>query len=162
MSKAASTHKNARSSGSALDARDDLDRALITLLQADARASTATLARKLGVARTTIVARLTRLEATGIIVGYTVRLGVDASDHAIHAQVGITIEPKLTVSVIRKLERLPELRQLWSVSGEFDYIAMLRAETTSRLDVLLDEIGAWEGVKKTMTSVVLAIRVDRS
>jgi DNA-binding Lrp family transcriptional regulator len=142
--------------------RDDLDRGLIALLQAHARASTATLARQLGVARTTVVARLARLEQSGVIVGYTVRLGVDESGHAIHAQVGITIEPKLTVSVIRKLERLPELRQLWSVSGEFDYIAMLRAETTARLDALLDEIGAWDGVKKTMTSVVLAIRVDRS
>ena len=43
---------------------DDLDRRLILLLQANARESTATLARKLGVARTTVVARLARLEAS--------------------------------------------------------------------------------------------------
>jgi DNA-binding Lrp family transcriptional regulator len=47
------------------------------------------------------------------------------------------------------------------VSGEFDYIALLRAESTVRLDALLDEIGEIEGVIKTTTSIVLAMRVDR-
>jgi Mn-dependent DtxR family transcriptional regulator len=41
----------------------------------NARASTADLARQLGVARTTVVARLARLEREGIISGYTVRCG---------------------------------------------------------------------------------------
>jgi DNA-binding Lrp family transcriptional regulator len=145
-----------------LAARDELDRGLIALLQANARASTATLARKLGVARTTIVSRLARLENDGVIVGYAVRLGLDVSGHAIHAQVGITVEPRFAPAITRTLEKLPELRQLWSVSGECDYIAILRAETTSRLDVILDFIGQLDGVKKTTTSIVLAVRVDRS
>ena len=51
--------------------------------------------------------------------------------------------------------------RLASVSGEFDYIAMLRADTTARLDALLDEIGEIDGVLKTTTSVVLAVRIDR-
>ena len=41
--------------------RDQTDRDLITLLQANARESSANLARKLGIARTTVVARLARL-----------------------------------------------------------------------------------------------------
>lgn len=45
--------------------RDDVDRALLALLQTDARQSTADLARHLGVARTTVVARLSRLSVTG-------------------------------------------------------------------------------------------------
>ena len=49
-----------------------------------------------------------------------------------------------------------------SVSGEFDYIALLHAESTARLDALLDEIGQIDGVIKTNTSVVLALRVDRA
>ena len=39
-----------------------------------------------------------------------------------------------------------------AVSGEFDYLALLHAESTARLDALLDEIGAFEGVLKTTTS----------
>jgi len=141
--------------------KDQLDRALIALLQANARESTANLARKLGVARTTVVARLARLEADAVIVGYTVRLGVEAAERAVQAFVGLSISPKAAKEVIRRLSRLPELRQLSSVSGEFDYMALLRTESTTRLDALLDEIGEMEGVIKTTTSVVLAVRIDR-
>jgi DNA-binding Lrp family transcriptional regulator len=141
---------------------DELDRKLIALLQADARASAADLARRLGVARTTVLARLTRLERRGVIVGYTVRLGQDEGERGVEAYVGITTEAKAGRSVAERLATLPELRQLCSVSGEFDYLALLRAESTARLDALLDEIGAIDGVTKTTTSVVLARRIDRT
>jgi DNA-binding Lrp family transcriptional regulator len=140
---------------------DTLDRQLIALLQADARQSTADLARKLAVARTTVLARLVRLERQGVIVGYTVRLGQDEGDRGVEAYVGISTEPKSARDVTQRLATLPELRQLCSVSGEFDYLALLRADTPARLDALLDEIGAIDGVRKTTTSVVLARRIDR-
>ena len=142
--------------------KDTTDRQLIALLQANARESTANLARKLGVARTTVVARLARLEASGTVVGYTARLGSEAPGQGVQAFVGITVQPKAGREVVKKLGGLPELRQLASVSGEFDYMAVLLAETTVRLDALLDEIGEIDGVIKTTSSVVLALRVDRS
>jgi DNA-binding Lrp family transcriptional regulator len=141
---------------------DSLDRELIALLQVNARESVANLGRKLGVARTTVLARLARLEAGGTIIGYTARLGSERGEHGVQAYVGISINPKMQRDVIKRLSKLPELRQLASVSGEFDYMAMLRAPTTMRLDALLDEIGEMEGVLRTTTSVVLAIRVDRA
>ena len=141
--------------------RDPLDRELVTLLQANARESTANLARKLGVARTTVVARLSRLERSGAIVGYGVKLGQDVADTGVQAYVGIRTEPKAGRDVTRQLARIPELRQLCSVSGEYDYLAQLCAESTTRLDALLDHIGEIDGVIKTNTSVVLAVRVDR-
>lgn len=143
-------------------AKDQTDRDLIALLQANSRDSTANLARKLGVARTTVLARLARLERSGAIVGYTARLGADSHERSVQAYVGITISPKSAKDVTARLARLPELRQLCSVSGEFDYIALLRAESTARLDMLLDSIGEIDGVTKTTTSVVLALRVDRT
>ena len=142
--------------------RDELDRRLLALLQANARESTANLARKLGVARTTVLARLARLEREHVVVGYTVRLGQDEADRGVQAYVGITTEPKAARSVTQKLAAFTELRQLCSVSGEFDYLALLRADSTARLDALLDEIGQIDGVLKTTTSVVLALRVDRN
>ena len=142
-------------------AKDQTDRQLITLLQTNARASTAELARKLGIARTTVVARLARLEAAGVIVGYTAKLGSEAQDRGVQAFVGITVQPRAGREVVKTLTGFPELRQLASVSGEFDYMAVLRAESTMRLDALLDEIGEIEGVIKTTSSVVLALRVDR-
>lgn len=142
--------------------RDQLDRDLLTLLQANARESTANLARKLGVARTTVLARLARLEREGTIVGYTVRLAADAGTRAVQAYVGIVTDPKKVRDVTARLAKLPELRQLSSVSGEVDYIALLRAESTQRLDALLDQIGEIDGVLRTTSSVVLALRVDRT
>lgn len=141
-------------------ALDDLDRALITLLQAHARDSTAELARKLGVARTTVVARLARLESSGVITGYTVRLSAEQAD-GVQAFVSLAVSPKSAKKVIDRLSGMPELRQLAAVSGEFDYLAILRAPSTQRLDALLDEIGEIDGVLRTTTSVLLAMRVDR-
>jgi len=140
---------------------DRLDRDLLTLLQANARESTANLARRLGVARTTVLARLARLEREGTVVGYTVRLAHDTPEHGLQAYVGITVSPKSGRDVVKQLSRMPELRQLSAVSGEFDYVALLHAESPPRLDELLDEIGNVDGVTRTTTSIVLARRIDR-
>jgi DNA-binding Lrp family transcriptional regulator len=142
-------------------ALDTLDRSLLALLQANARSSAADLARQLGVARTTVLARVARLERTGVIVGYTVRLAQGEADPGVEAYVGITVAPRAAPLVTQCLASFPELRQLCSVSGEFDFLALLHAESPARLDHLLDEIGAIEGVLKTTTSVVLARRIDR-
>ena len=56
------------------------DQRLLTLLRENARTSTAQLARKLGVSRTTVQSRLERLERDGVIGGYTVRL-TDEHEH---------------------------------------------------------------------------------
>ena len=55
----------------------DAEQALLSLLRANARASTAELARQLGVSRTTVQSRIERLEQRGIIAGYGVRLSPD-------------------------------------------------------------------------------------
>lgn len=142
--------------------RDALDHDLLALLAINARASTAELARKLGVARTTVVARLARLEREGIVSGYTVRLRHDLAQQGLSAFVGITVLPRAGADVVRLLMRLPEVKQLDSVSGQFDYMALLRAESAERLDALLDQIRALEGVQQTTTSVVLSRRIDRA
>jgi DNA-binding Lrp family transcriptional regulator len=54
---------------------DELDRGILGLLGADARMSVATLSRRLKVARSTVQARLERLESNGTIAGYTLKLG---------------------------------------------------------------------------------------
>lgn len=140
---------------------DETDRRLVALLQANARASTADLARQLGLARTTVVARLSRLEKSGTITGYTVRLAAMESEHSVQAFVNLTVSPKSARAVIERLSLLPELRQLAAVSGEFDYLAVLRAPNTQRLDALLDEIGEIDGVVRTNSALLLAMRIDR-
>lgn len=155
-----STAASAPARGAGL--RDQLDRDLLALLQANARAATADLARQLGTARTTVLARLSRLEREGVIAGYTVRLGQDVLDQGLQAFVGITVQPKAGRDVVRKLERMPEVRQLCAVSGEFDYVVLLRSESALRMNTLLDEMGNFDGVVKTTTSVALEWKIDRT
>lgn len=47
------------------------------------------------------------------------------------------------------------------MSGEYDYVAWLRADSPERLNDLLDQIGALEGVERTTTSIILARKIDR-
>ena len=77
------------------------------------------------------------------------------------SHVGIAVEPRRSREVALRLQAIAELRQRYAVSGEADLIAVLRAASTARLDALLDEIGETDGVRKTTTTVVLAVRVDR-
>lgn len=139
----------------------DKDRALIALLRENARASTAELARALGVSRTTVQSRIERLERRGIVVGYTARLATDYEAGLVRAHVMIVCAPKLSAAVTKALSAMPELRRLHSVSGPFDLIAELAAESVGSLDAAIDAIGALDGVERTQTSVVLATRVSR-
>lgn len=140
---------------------DQTDRHLLSLLQGNARESAANLARALGIARTTVVARIARLEKTGVIAGYGVRLGRQMEDNAILAFCGLSVQPKAAPTVVRALQRLPEVEELNSVSGPVDYMAVIRCDTHARLDKLLDEIGMLDGVNHTTTSIVLARKIDR-
>jgi DNA-binding Lrp family transcriptional regulator len=142
--------------------RDELDHELLALLAVNARSATADLARKLKVARSTVVARLARLERDGVISGYTVRLRHDLAQQGLAAFVGITVQPRAGADVVVLLQRLPEVKQLDSVSGQFDYVALVRADSAERLDALLDQIRALDGVQQTTTSVVLSRRIDRT
>jgi DNA-binding Lrp family transcriptional regulator len=144
-----------------LDQLDELDRNLVALLQANARESVANLARRLGVARTTVLARIERLERTQVIAGYGVRLGQDVLDASINAYVGIILAPKYGPDMQKRLAKMPEVQLLCAVSGEFDYVAWLRADSPDRLNELLDLIGTLEGVERTTTSIILARKIDR-
>jgi len=140
---------------------DQTDRHLLALLQANARESAANLARALGIARTTVVARIARLERVGVIAGYGVRLGRQMEDNSILAFCGLSVQPKAAPTIVRALQRLPEVEELNSVSGPVDYMAVIRCDSHARLDRLLDEIGTLDGVNHTQTSIVLARKIDR-
>ncbi|WP_165676147.1 Lrp/AsnC family transcriptional regulator, partial [Metapseudomonas otitidis] len=99
---------------------DETDRQLIAALQINARESIATLARRLGIARTTVNSRLARLERSGVISGYGVRLGQRVSEGGLQAYVGITVRPRSGKDVLRRLTGMAEVQLLCTVSGEFD------------------------------------------
>ena len=85
----------------------EIDAELIRLLEQDARLSTSELARRLGIARSTVQSRIERLERSGTIAGYTLRLGATATPNDVQAHVSIRVSPKHQASVERQLMKLP-------------------------------------------------------
>jgi DNA-binding Lrp family transcriptional regulator len=140
---------------------DDVDHALLALLRENARASTAELGRKLGLSRTTVQSRLQRLERRRVVAGYTVVVDEEAESQLVRAHVLITAAPKQGGAIEAALRRVPQVRLLHSVSGPFDFIAVLAAGSIGELDVLIDRIGALEGVERTTSAIVLSTRIQR-
>lgn len=140
---------------------DSTDERLLTLLEADARISVTALAARLKLARSTVQDRLNRLERSGVIRGYTIRRADARTTRLIRAQAMLSIDPKLSERIVADLKALPELKRLVTISGEFDLIAEIAAETTERLDTLLDHIGRLKGVQRTMSSIVLSVKAER-
>jgi DNA-binding Lrp family transcriptional regulator len=156
---ATTTRKIAPRSAAEAPSLDATDRELLALLQANARESVTTLG-KLGIARTTVIARMERLQKGGVITGYSVRLNRPRWRSHCRPTSGCRSRPApgaMCSSGWRRCRR----SLVCSVSGEFDYVAWIRAESPNALDRLLDEIGETEGVSKTTTSVVLAERINR-
>jgi DNA-binding Lrp family transcriptional regulator len=140
---------------------DDIDRALIRHLSADARATTTALAHGLGLARSTVQSRIERLEARGIITGYTLRLAEEDERRQIKTHVMIAVAPKQAGGVVAALTKMPNLTSLYAISGEYDLIAIVTAPTTEGIDETIDAIGALGGVARTNSSVVLSTKFER-
>ncbi len=141
---------------------DDLDRAMLGLLGADARISVATLARRLKVARSTVQARLERLETSGVIAGYTVKLGEAARQGRIRATVLLMIEPRAQAGILTRLKSLPEVERVHTTSGRVDLLLQVAAPSTAVLDTVLDQIGELTGVKSSESLIHLSTKVDRA
>ena len=139
---------------------DETDLAMLSLLGENARMSVATLARKLGLARTTVQARLDRLESSGVIQGYHLRLG-QAARPPLRATVLVSIEPRSAPAVLSRLKSLPEVRRVHTTSGRFDLIVTLEATTTESLDETLDRIGEAKGVNSSESLIHLSTKLDR-
>ncbi|MGO4353543.1 Lrp/AsnC family transcriptional regulator [Rhizobium sp. RAF36] len=137
------------------------DRELLALLGENARLPVATLAKKLSLSRTTVQARLERLEREGVIAGYGVRLSDAYASGLIRAHILITIAPKALAQVTSALDKMQAVTALHSVSGSFDLIALIAAPSISELDQVIDRIGAIDGVDRTLSSIILSTRFAR-
>lgn len=134
---------------------DVIDQQLLSLLRKDARTSVATLARKLGVSRGTVSNRITKLEDTCIIVGYSVRLRPDAQTTEISAWMSVAVAGNETRSVIASLLGEPGVAALHDTNGRWDLLAELRAANLAELSKVLERIRLVRGISSTETSIHL-------
>ncbi len=134
---------------------DETDQQLLSLLRKDARTSVATLASKLGVSRGTVTNRIAKLEDSGTIVGYTVRLRPDAQPNEIHAWMSVAVEGNETRAVIASLLGEPGVACLHDTNGRWDLLAELRAANLSELSKVLERIRLIRGISSSETSIHL-------
>ncbi|HEU4849876.1 MAG TPA: Lrp/AsnC family transcriptional regulator [Terrimesophilobacter sp.] len=135
---------------------DEIDRRLLSALREDGRMPVAELARRLGVARATVTARIERLTASGTIIGFTVRVRDELDPLAVRAMTLIEVEGRTTDNVIRELRGFPEIRSLHTTNGGWDLVAELGAETLAHFDGVLGRIRSIEGVVNSETSLLLS------
>ncbi|KPL68382.1 AsnC family transcriptional regulator [Erythrobacter sp. SG61-1L] len=140
---------------------DETDERLLALLRVDARRPIAQLAKDLDISRGLLYSRLARLEEEGVVDGYTVRLGPAFSGSRVRAHMMIKTLPRCHREVEQALAEIPLVQAVFAISGEYDVIAMLEADDTAQLNDLIDEIGLFEGVERTTTSVILATKLER-
>lgn len=137
------------------------DQHLLSVLRENARASTAEIARRLQLSRTTVQSRIERLEREGVIAGYTVRVADEAERGHLRAHIMITVLPRRMAQVVEALRAMPEVRTLHSVSGPFDLVALGVVAGVEEMDELTDRIGAIDGVERTTSSIILSAKFER-
>ena len=59
------------------------------------------------------------------------------------------------------LRKMPNVSGVYALSGEFDALAVLQADTTAALDEALDQLGRHDAVERTQTSIVLSVKFER-
>lgn len=141
---------------------DELDRNIVALLSQDARTSIAVLARRLKVARSTLQARLERLETSGAIAGYTLRLGDAARLGRIRATVMLSIEPRSQPATLSRLRSMPQVERIHTTSGRIDLLVQIVSGSTAELDEALDRIGAIDGVRSSESMIHLTTKLERA
>lgn len=140
---------------------DALDRRLIGLLSENSRTPTSEIARRLGISRSTVQSRMERLLRDGIIERFTVELGAEYEARLVEAHVLIKVDQAHTGIAHAGLRRITQVTAIHAISGEYDMIAVIAAESTVELNRLLDSVASLEGITRTNSSVVLETMLRR-
>jgi Lrp/AsnC family leucine-responsive transcriptional regulator len=134
---------------------DEIDRILARELVADGRATLAHLAATAGLSVSAVQSRVRRLEARGVITGYTARIDPEAAGLMLSAFVAITpLDPSQPDDAPARLEHIEAIESCYSVAGEESYILLVRVQSARALEDLLQRIRTTANVR-TRSTVIL-------
>lgn len=138
---------------------DTSDSKIIAELRRNARISLSDLASITGLSRVTVRNRLTRLQANGTIIGFTVILADDVREHPVRGLMMLGIEGKGTDRISRNIAGILAVQAIHSTNGKWDLIVELGTETLDALDAVLSKIRKMDGVSISETSLLLATKM---
>jgi DNA-binding Lrp family transcriptional regulator len=141
---------------------DEIDREIVALLQENARRSFSDIGARVSLSAPAVKRRIDRLEAAGVIDGYSARIEPESFGWHTHAFVELFCEGRMSGGEIRAaVEGHPEVVGAYTVAGEGSAILHLRAEDTKHLEEALERIRDVPGVLRTQTQIVLSTLFER-
>lgn len=141
--------------GANVDDLDEIDRKILTILQADGRAALSEIARRLDMGTATIHERVDNLEEDGYIREYRAILDPDLLGVNEVAFIDVHTEPGRSSAVAERMAEAPNLQEIHEVTGDADLLVKIRVRDRAELTDALADLGTYEGVKATETKVAL-------
>jgi len=136
---------------------DDIDRRIVALLAQDSRKSIRDLARELGLAPSTVHARLRRLVAEGVIRRFTVLPDYEALGYGVTALILLQVEGGKIIDIGEYIARDPHVIMVYDITGDYDLAVVAKFRSVSDLDRFLKSINRLPYVKRSVTSMSLRV-----
>jgi len=142
---------------------DTVDRQILALLVEDGRRTYDDIARQVALSAPAVKRRIDRLRRRGPLRGFTAIVDPAAMGASTEALIELFFAPGTPLEVVaRTLRRHPEVVEAWSVTGDADAIARVRAQDNGDLERVIIELQADGSVERTRSQVVLSRLVSRS
>jgi DNA-binding Lrp family transcriptional regulator len=138
---------------------DQLDALLIAALRASPRVGLLEISRRLGVARGTVQARLSKLEARGVVIGYGPEVDPGAMGYAISAFVFIELNQGRLAEAVELLDAVPEVLEADAISGPQDLVCRVAARDTEHLQDIVNRLLATPAIQRCTSHIVLSRQV---
>lgn len=139
---------------------DDVDRALLAYLQADARITNTELARRVELSPPGLQKRLKKLEESGVIAQYVTLVNREALGFDMLCYVQVTLqrhEPTAVSNFREAVQHMPEVLECYHLTGEYDYLIKVIVRNRRHLEqFLLETLTPVPGMDKIRTSLVLS------
>jgi Lrp/AsnC family leucine-responsive transcriptional regulator len=138
------------------------DARLLRILQVDGRRSYADLGTDLGMAGPSAHERVKKLEARGVIRGYSANLDPRSVGLGALAFTWVTQAPgTITVDLMPRFAEIPEVEECHHVAGEADYILKIRGRDMEHLGEVVRQVQVIPNVFSTETDVVFSTGFER-
>ena len=134
---------------------DETERKIIHVLQKDGRASLRKISEEVAVSLGTVSNRVNRMEGSGIITGYSVRLDPEKVGWSLNVVIGLRIEKGRLIEIQEKISRDYRVCGVYDVTGDYDSMVIARAKDREDLDDLIKNVMSVDGIERSLTQLVL-------
>ncbi|BCJ32581.1 AsnC family transcriptional regulator [Actinocatenispora thailandica] len=138
---------------------DSTDRQILDLLRSNARLSYAELGRQIGLSPPAVHDRVSKLESTGVILGYRTLVEPETIGLGVTALVGIVqTDSSEADDIAAELTKLPEVESCYYLAGQESFLCKVRVGTIAQLEVLIGRLNRVPGVARTHSTIALSTK----